>query len=194
MIYGTNWWKVEPKTKHLLASQAKKKYKDYWNDYFKFSFVRNPWGRMVSLSTFPKMYGVKKKNNKINIDGYKKKFGYPLCIENDYRFSKRKNVKRPCHENQSVYCNILDEELDFVGKVENLEADLTYVFSKIKSNYDAKEFSHPIQQAIFSRMSTGKKIFKGLREYNKFYSNDTIQEVTDLYKTDIRNFGYEFGQ
>ncbi len=64
MICGANWWKVEPKTKHLLSSQAKSIYSDYWDDYFKFSFVRNPWGRMVSLATFPNMYGVKKKTIK----------------------------------------------------------------------------------------------------------------------------------
>ena len=110
-----------------------------------------------------------------------------MCIENDYRFAKRKDVKRPCHQERSVYCNILDEELDFVGKVESLETDLAYVFSKIKVNYDAKEFSHPV-------MSGSNKMFKGLKDYKRFYSEETIKEVSDLYEQDIRNFGYEFGQ
>ena len=117
-----------------------------------------------------------------------------MCIENDYRFAKRKDVKRPCHQERSVYGNILDEELDFVGKVESLETDLAYVFSKIKVNYDAKEFSHPVQRALFIRMSGSNKMFKGLKGYKRFYSEETIKEVSDLYEQDIRNFGYEFGQ
>lgn len=193
-ISGTNWWKVQPETKHILASQAKEIYSQYWDDYFKFSFVRNPWGRMVSLCKFPNMYGVKKENGKIDIKGYKKKFGYPLCIENDYRFSKRRQVKKPCHQRQSVYCNVLDEELDFIGKTENLEADLSYVFDIIKQNCDKKLASHPMQQALLQRMSNRKNIFKPLKQYKEFYSDSTIEEVADLYKEDIRNFGYEFGQ
>ena len=36
-IVKTDWWQIEPKTKHLLASQAKKIYLEYWDEYFKFS-------------------------------------------------------------------------------------------------------------------------------------------------------------
>lgn len=48
-IKNDMWLSGRPNHKHLLASQAKKLYKDYWNDYFKFSFVRDPWSRTVSM-------------------------------------------------------------------------------------------------------------------------------------------------
>ena len=52
LLVGQDWWIFDKKTKHLIASQAKKLYSEYWNDYFKFSFVRDPYSRMLSLTTF----------------------------------------------------------------------------------------------------------------------------------------------
>jgi len=51
-LINDDWWNVDRKTKHLIANQAKKLYSEYWNDYFKFSFVRDPYSRMLSLTTF----------------------------------------------------------------------------------------------------------------------------------------------
>ena len=31
-LINDDWWTVESKTKHLIASQAKKIYSEYWND------------------------------------------------------------------------------------------------------------------------------------------------------------------
>ena len=48
-LVGNNWWKIEPATKHIDWCEAKKFYANYWNDYLKFSVVRNPWDWLVSL-------------------------------------------------------------------------------------------------------------------------------------------------
>ena len=40
-LVGKNWHGIDPSSKHIFASTAKRIYSDYWNDYFKFSFVRN---------------------------------------------------------------------------------------------------------------------------------------------------------
>ena len=42
-----DWWNVDYK-KHLSVVSAKELYKEYWDDYFKFAFIRNPWSLEVS--------------------------------------------------------------------------------------------------------------------------------------------------
>ena len=130
-LVGKDWWTVESKTKHLIASQAKKIYSEYWNDYFKFSFVRNPYSRMLSMTTFDKMrkiyYGDTVSFTGIitdqHINEYKKLFGHPILIEHDYRFYKREEVKNETHRENCVYGNILDEPIDYIGKFETLKED-----------------------------------------------------------------------
>lgn len=49
-LIGRDWWEVDPQSKHLSASQSHRLYGDeLWNRYFKFSIVRNPWDRLVSM-------------------------------------------------------------------------------------------------------------------------------------------------
>ena len=130
-LVGKDWWQIERKTKHLIASQAKKLYSEYWNDYFKFSFVRDPYSRMLSMTTFDNMrkiyYGDTVPFAGIitdqHINEYKKLFGTPILIEHDYRFYKREEVENETHRENCVYGNILDEPIDYIGKFETLEED-----------------------------------------------------------------------
>ena len=135
-LVGGDWWHIQKDTKHLLASQAKKIYADYWDNYFKFSFVRDPHSRMLSMNSHRSIRKVYFGNTKLKRDGiisvdsidtYKKKFGNPVLIEYDYRFYKREEVETQKHKSNCVYGNILDEPIDYVGKFENLEADFNKV-------------------------------------------------------------------
>lgn len=173
-IVGQDYWNIDKSKKHLFASQTKRFYKKYWNSYFKFSFVRDPYARCASLIG-AKFYCVKINNNKINIDGYRHKFGYPICIENDYRFSNREDVFNPDkHVQNAVYLNYLDEQLDFIGKYENFSTDLRYVLNKIKCS---------VKPAI--KIAT--------KSYDEYYTYEAIEKVFDLYRNDILHFGYNFG-
>ena len=55
---GKDWFNIDVSTKHIYASTARDYYAEFWDEYFKFSIVRNPWDRMLSLSKFPHFYGV----------------------------------------------------------------------------------------------------------------------------------------
>lgn len=178
-MVGYNWFKHYPSTKHIFASQAKEIYKDYWDDYFKFSFVRNPWDRMVSCIKMKGFFKVKvNKNNIIDLSGYKKQFGYPLTIENDYRFYNRgKVLDNNKHIENCVYGNFLDEELDFVGKYENLKEDIAFIKDKLGIKTPFKEHASKSPKR---------------KPYNKYYNENVKKEVENIYYHDIVNYNYEF--
>ena len=119
-------WESFKEEKHILASTAKTIYKEYWDDYFKFSFIRNPWDRMVSMSKYSYFYGCEINNNKLDVSEYKKKFPQ---IEIDSRSKSAADKYSPI--SNAVYLNILNEELDFIGRFENLQEDYDKVCSII---------------------------------------------------------------
>ena len=133
IIDGKDWWEtkeLQPQ-KHLLASQSKKLYKEHWNDYFKFSIVRNPWARMVSMLR-PWGFFVKEEAGLLNISEYKNRYGFPATTEFDTRFHNKADI--PIGKEGFGYSNILDEEMDFIGKYENLEEDTRFIFKSINLN------------------------------------------------------------
>ncbi len=173
-ICGKDWWGISSNTKHLLASTAKEIYKDYWNDYFKFSMVRNPWDRMVSLSRYSKYSGVNITNNQIDFEGYKTRF---LPVEIDPR-SKSKNAPvNPIPH--AVYLNILNEDLDFIGKFEDLEGSLEYISDNVKAK-------------IFPPKNKVEGGDPNKKHYSHYYNDFSRKEVYNLYSKDIAHFNYSF--
>lgn len=159
--------------KHLTASYAKILYKDYWNDYFKFSIVRNPWSRMVSMCKFP-FYGCKIMNGKLSVNEYMQKWP---AIEIDPRTNCNIKDHGVIYDN-CVYKNLLSDDLDFVGRFENLEE--SYIFVKQAIGLDLKNFPcHPNQ-------SSRKK------HYTEYYDDETREIVAKKYAKDIEYFGYKF--
>ena len=174
-IIGKDWWHVEPTTKHILASTAKNLYTDYWDDYFKFSFVRNPWSRMVSMAKYPKEYGPKIVKNKLNLINYKKL--YPNG-EIDPRM--KLNSKNPNSLKNSVYLNIIDRHIDFIGHFENLQHDFEVVCNAIR-------FKGPLTREETSPFAKHK-------HYTEYYDEETKSIVAEKYAKDIEYFGYKFGK
>ena len=174
-LHGKNWFNVPggSQTKHLTASSAKDIYKDYWDKYFKFSFVRNPWDRMVSLAMFGDFYGVSLNSEKIDFSKYLEKFS---PIEIDPRSNSKKNNVIPVKD--SVYLNILDEELDFIGRFENIDNDFGYICSRL--NIQKKNLTND-RDHQFSHL-----------HYSKYYDDETRQIIAKKYAKDIERFGYEF--
>lgn len=122
-IVGRDWWEVSPPTKHMLASQARREYSEYWDDYFKFSIVRDPVMRMKSCLRFPEFSFLRlSESGEINLAEYLRVFSKNgTVLEYDWRFYERSEVELPHHMTHSLYGNILDEDLDYVGYFEDLE-------------------------------------------------------------------------
>lgn len=132
-LCGRDWWAIEPATKHLLASQARRLYAQWWDDYFKFSIVREPVDRMISCLRFPGYFGLQMTlANRMLLDGYHQLFGQDVVLENDYRFSRRQDLLTEKHRPGQVYGNLLDEELDFIGRYEEYDRVIEYLADTLR--------------------------------------------------------------
>ncbi len=111
---------LSPVLQHLTVRDLKKILPpDIINNYFKFTFVRNPWDRMVSWYHYePLIY------SRISSKGYSVP-SFAEFIENLNTFSR-----------QEQYSFIVDEngetQVDFVGRFENLNYDYKSLCKKIK--------------------------------------------------------------
>ena len=131
-ICGEDWWEIEPSTKHLIASQARAAYADFWDEYFKFSIVRSPYSRVLSMLKYYEYFGLlPMADGTIDFSGYETLFGADIILEHDHRFVSRDEILRPKHQPNQIFGNILDEQLDFIGKFETLNADMALVRSRL---------------------------------------------------------------
>ena len=86
-----------------------------WNNYFKFTFVREPYSRAVSNYFFLKY------NNKINFNKFlKKKFNK---ITDIWHFT--------LPQSRHIYNNKKELLVDFIGNFENLQEDFNNICTKI---------------------------------------------------------------
>lgn len=158
--------------KHYTWHQAKEKYAEYWKDYFKFTFVRNPLDRVVSCLIYSEYFGI------TNIYGlefkrYKEKFGFPVTLE----FDERTDMPKPDMMGMlpgSVYGNFIGDEMDFIGKYEDFDYDMNIIKG-------ALGIKGEIQHLVPSIRKTYKEYYKSV---------STIKEVVGLYFNDMLKFGY----
>ncbi|MFC1837488.1 sulfotransferase family 2 domain-containing protein [Thermodesulfobacteriota bacterium] len=149
-----------------------------FNSYFKFTFVRNPWDRLVSSYFFLKEGGYGENDRmwaEANLNIYKdftefvKKGVYRKKILRKQHFVPQ--YKFICMPGQFA------TDLDFIGYFENLEKDFQYVSDKLG-----------IKCALrFENVGKKRK-----RDYRQYYNSDTKRIVSDIYHKDIEMFGYSF--
>lgn len=178
-INGIDQWDLDKRTKHLTASQAKRLYSEYWDEYFKFTIIRNPWARMVSCAKFPRHFGVRiSRSGHLDIRKYKKKFGYPKTLECDYRFYSRNEFDLEKVKTKSVYQNIIDEPIDYVGLFEELPEVTLFLQDQLK---------------IPTKFPQTKHIESKFGGYQNYYDRSVQEEVEDLYLEDIKKWGFCYG-
>jgi hypothetical protein len=179
-LCGQDWWHIEAHTKHLTASQARELYAEFWDEYFKFSLVRNPYERAASLLKYDWFYGLKHQaDTAIDWSGYHDRFGWSrfgreIVSEHDHRFSFLEQARKPWHDPGQIYGNILDQPLDFVARLENLTADMFFIAERL--NIDLAEVgSIPWAERSAQRVA--------LSAWDEM-------EVERLYARDFEHFGY----
>jgi hypothetical protein len=143
----------------------------YYQDYFKFGFVRNPWDRVVSCwkhSVFDHNYFKFSESDRIKMQN----------LDIFLYFISSHDLKiADAHIKAQV--NLIDlNNVDFIGRFENINSDLRFVFDKIGIKIE----NIPIEN----------KSSREFSNYKDFYNESTAAMVAKLYDKDIRMFGYTF--
>lgn len=151
-------------------------------EYFTFTFVRNPYSRLVSAYNFIKNGGYNG-NNKWDIevrDAYIKNLSFKdFVLENCY--DKKNQIKRnhfigAVHFLPQTY--FIDTKINFIGKVENLQKDFDIVCDRVG-----------IPHSTLKHKNIGEKA-----NYLDYYNNELIEIVQSLYHNDFQQFNYKFGE
>mgnify|MGYP003660132924 CR=1 FL=1 len=150
---------------------------DCWNEYFKFSVMRNPWDRSISAWHW---------HNRSTTD-YLWKYAQDESLNewgvlNKASFMYYLNIK-PFHpisiSKQLQIGGTFD--IDYLIRFE----DLNDSYKKVCDILNIKPIKLPNAKSGYK----SKKV-----HYSKFYNDETKEIINQRYKDDIDNFGYKFGE
>jgi len=161
--------------KHAKAFEVKALLgQQIWDDYFTFSFVRNPWALMVSSYH----WWLEKAPNTRRYRGHKNKIAdfdsFESFMDSDYG-------RYQINERAGTFYDWLTDRsgnvlVDFIGRVENIQEDWAHICSKIGvSGMDIPHIN-----------TTSHK------SYRDYYSAWTRKLVAERFAWAIDRFGYQF--
>ena len=150
---------------HINANQLKLHLSEnVFNTYFKFAFVRNPWGWQVSLYHYMLQYKEHHQHKLISkmksFDEYIEwRINNDMGLQKDFLYDKNGKLL-----------------VDFVGKFENLQEDFDIICSKIPINQTNLPFANSSQHT----------------HYKDYYNAYTKELVSKAFSKDIEAFNYDF--
>ena len=160
---------------HLKIIDYKNKFSNEYEHYFKFSFVRNPWDRIVSGFHYFESGG----NGSIYDSNKKKLFG-----DNFKKFVK----------NLDAYCKLkdphfLEPQYEYIYIDGKSELNKLFRFEQIKNEFTIlrETLNLEVNNLYKTRISKHK-------HYTEYYDDETRQIVAEKYAKDIEYFGYEFAE
>lgn len=158
------------KTKHHIVPEK------IPQGYFVFAFVRNPWDRILSYYMFrckePRNFARK------SIHPNERKASFKEWLNRLDEFKNYKHINPAFHISIQPQIDTIKNYPDFIGKYENIEQDLKFVFNQIGQEYQ------PLKNV---NSTTAKK-----KHYREYYDTETKEIVARLYEKDIEHFGYIF--
>lgn len=157
--------------KHSDARKIKKLTgEEVWNSYFTFSFVRNPWDRMVSLYNWC----------------CKGKYDFTICQEAIAATDFSQFIRGKCFKTVPAQIDYLTNAqnqvlVDFIGKQESIQEDFDYVCEKLQvPSTNMVKFKHNVRA-------------RSLNSYRDYYKTDEdIEIIKNQFISDIDYFKYKF--
>jgi hypothetical protein len=149
-----------------------------YEDYFKFTFVRNPWDRLVSAFLFLKKGGTNKADRQWAGENLSRFEDFDSFVT---KWVDRKNVNKWKHfvPQYKFLClpGARTPVVDFIGYFEHLNEDFINVQKRLGSHTNLQHLN---------------KTDGGKRDYREYYTETTKKIVADVYREDIQIFGYDF--
>jgi hypothetical protein len=154
-----------------------------FSSYFKFSFVRNPWSRILSEYRYRNYFRHHSFRdfvlNKLPQPGWDDKYRHIMP------------------QFDMLHGNDGKPLMDFVGRFENLQADFDVVCEQLgisdsalphrnQSDKRSRNFKRRFRNFLYRN---GENDFQRLQE---FYDPVTRDAVAEYYRRDIETFGYDF--
>jgi len=173
-----------------------------FDEFFKFSFVRNPWDRIVSYYAMVDSYRQKSYALAMCYNFIEDTFGsfnfdsfidyvqlahyraLPVnldCSPRDAKDMVDPFVATMSHElfPQTYWLTLNGViDLDFLGRFENVQED----FSKL-----CKQIKIPSHRGLYKHKMRSERV-----HYSDYYNSYTRDLVGDLFKDDVEQFSYDF--
>ncbi len=162
---------------HLTGSEIRRRLGEkIHKEYFKFAFVRNPYDRLVSIYS-----------NRLT-DLPRRRTSFRDFILKRVVKGEQAGLQTLFHTRQekvleiqfrSQFEFVFDENnrllADFIGKVENLDADFKVICDRLGID------------AMLTQTNRSKR-----DDYRSYYDAETRKAVADIYHKDFEMFGYDF--
>ena len=140
---------------------------EYRDSCFVFSFVRNPYDRLLSA-------------HKYLTGGYGNEGDTKLgkTLSSDFKYFVKNELHMHHYGHFTPMKYFLDYNIDFIGRFENFQEDFNIVCNKIG-----------IQQQQLPHQNKSEH-----KHYTEYYDEETKSIVAEKYAKDIEHFGYKFGE
>jgi len=171
-IYGQN-------VGHRKASDYIRVSKKEFIKYYRFSFTRNPWDRLVSAYNFVKQGGTDLVQPLPNPAYTSPAFRDFKTFVTEWLPEADLNVEDVVFEQQFkyIYSEAGELQVDFVGKIESTTEDIATIEQQL---------------GIKIALNTLNSSNRDRHDYRLDYSDAMAEIVDQIYRRDIELFGYQF--
>ncbi|MEW9808765.1 sulfotransferase family 2 domain-containing protein [Mesorhizobium sp. ZMM04-5] len=146
-----------------------------YSRYFKYTFVRNPWDRLVSAFHYLKEGGMDEKDRKWAADNLGNIVDFEDFVVNWLTVERAWSKRHLVPQHHYVITRFPTLKLDYIGFIENIDNDFSFVANKLGREN-----------------SLAKKNQSRRQDYRSYYSRKMRDKVADIYSRDIELFEYDF--